>query len=56
MKFSTRMKGRIPERAIEYLLAEPGGDMVKQVGAPAVDQPAPHLNSQDGKKNWKKLQ
>ena len=40
MKFSTRMKGRIPERAVEYLLAEPGGDTNKQVGAPAVNQQA----------------
>ena len=26
MKFSTRMKGRIPEKVVEYLLAEPVAD------------------------------
>ena len=37
MKFSTRMKGRIPEKVVEYLLAEPvvvtGGSQLSSDGS-----------------------
>ena len=53
MKFSTRMKGRIPEKAIEYLLAGSGGDTGKQEGASAEPGLAPHIISQEENKSEK---
>ena len=53
MKFSTRMKGRIPEKAIEYLLAGSGGDTGKQGGASAEPGLAPHIISQEENKSEK---
>ena len=53
MKFSTRMKGRIPERAVEYLLAGPGGDTGKQVAMSEKPGLTLHSNSQEKEINGK---
>jgi hypothetical protein len=55
VKFSTRMKGRIPEKANEYLLAGTGGDTGKQVKGVEEPVTAPPLTSQEKEINGKEL-